>query len=54
MRHLFEALLYGLQKTTPIFAVDSSSSPWIFLGDTARSSETTPCRGGQLRLEHDG
>jgi hypothetical protein len=45
MRHLFEALLYGWKKTAPIFAVDSSSSPWIFLGDTARSRETTPGRG---------
>jgi hypothetical protein len=27
MRHLFEALVYGLQKTTPILAIDSSSSP---------------------------
>jgi Transposase DDE domain len=35
MRQLFAALLYGLQKTAPIFAVDSSSSPLIFLGDTA-------------------
>jgi hypothetical protein len=24
MRHLFEALFYGLKKTTPIIAVDSS------------------------------
>ena len=24
MRHLFEALFYGLKKTPPIFAVDSS------------------------------
>jgi len=48
MRQLFEALLYGLKKTAPIFAVDSSSSPWIFLGDTARSRETTPCRGGEM------
>ena len=53
MRHLCEALLYGWQKTAPLL-VDSSSSPWIFLGDTARSSETTPCRGGKVRLEHDG
>jgi hypothetical protein len=48
MRHLFEALLYGWKKTAPIFAVDSSSSPWIFLGDTVRSSETTPGRGREI------
>ena len=35
MRQLCEALLYGLKKTAPIFAVDSSSSPLIFLSDTA-------------------
>jgi hypothetical protein len=27
MRHLFEALSYGLKKTAPILALDSSSSP---------------------------
>jgi hypothetical protein len=45
LRHLCEALLYGGNKTAPIFAVDASSSPWICLGDTVRPRETTPGRG---------
>jgi Transposase DDE domain len=48
MRHLFEALLYGWTKTAPIFAVASSSSPWIFLSDTVRARATTPGRGREI------
>lgn len=44
MRHLFEALFYGWKKTAPIFAVDSSSSSLVSLGDMVRASETTPGR----------
>jgi hypothetical protein len=53
MRHLFAALLYGWKKAAPL-VVDSSSSPWIFLGNEARSRETTSGHEGELRLHRDG
>jgi hypothetical protein len=47
-RPVFEALWEGWKKTAPIFAVDSSSSPWIFLRDTVRARATTPGRGREM------
>src|SRR5215471_15508234 len=45
MQHLFEALFYGLQKPTPVFGFDSTSSPAISLV-TACHSPTRPFVSG--------
>ena len=53
MRHLLEALLYGLKKSNPIFAVDSSSSPSISSATTFYRTRREPIIVGKLCLDHD-
>jgi len=49
MRQLLEALLYGLKKSAPIFAVDSSSSQLAIesLCDCVPSNQAIPHRCGE-------
>ena len=51
MRQLLEALLYGVKKPAPIFAVDSSSSRARFpLRPRTLAPGDSPVIGGMLRL----
>ena len=55
MRQLLEALLYGLQKSAPQFAVDSSSSPMVFLAFalTTQAICASAIVTGSVCSEHD-
>jgi hypothetical protein len=45
MRQRFEARLYGVKKSAPIVASDTSSSPWFFPDPAEKSRETASDHG---------
>ncbi len=46
MRQLFEALLYGFKKSSPLVAIDSSSSPSISSATACYRTRGSPSIGG--------